>query len=156
MKYFLNLILMLIAFDVNAESKCNLKKDNLILKSYEIGIKQLYTLNGNGELDIKKIKYNGEFEGKVLKNVFQNNKQYCSFDYSSYSVDNKVFGLIVFGYNDLNKLDNDFKEIVKKKGFSDKKVITTFRVNKDNENIYLFYGNYMYLNEFNKTINAIY
>ena len=71
-------------------------------------------------------------------------------------MNNKVFGVIVLNYNPLKDLKNDFKEVVKQKGFSDKKVITTFKVSKDDRSIYLFYGNYMYLEEPSKTINAIY
>lgn len=144
------------AFDVNAESKCTLKSESLILNAYESSVNQLYTLNKNGGIDLNKVKYNDEFEKKIVKSIFNNKKKYCNFDYSSYSLNNKVFGVIVLNYNNLNDLKNDFKEVVKQKGFSDKKVITTFKVSKDDRSIYLFYGNYMYLEEPSKTINAIY
>ena len=157
MKFKLFIITIFSALSFNVYSKCiSTNEEDVIVNSYQNGINQIITLNQDKLKNIFKLKYEPNFENRVLKSILNNRKNYCSFDYIAYDVNNKVFGVLIFSYNDSKILNKDYNSLLNLKFFPDKKVITTFKVAKKESRIYVYFGNYMYLYSPNKTIDAIY
>ncbi|WP_312969074.1 hypothetical protein [Acinetobacter gerneri] len=126
-------------------SKENCNNDNKqVLKKYENSIRQIVTILDNQHLI--GVEFDNDLKNNLDKILFNGTSHECFFYYKSYILNNREFGLYVFGYDSVENLNNAINLISKSKGFK-RKVATNFTYEIFDNNLYIYYGNYAQLVE---------
>ena len=144
---------IILCSSLNVYSACNTNLIEDTLNTYSIGINQFNTLDSNS---IKKIQYEKSFEKKFAKNTFGEAVTYCYASNRSFELNNKVFGVVAYVFNNQDDLTKAFTQASKQKGLSDKKILTSYELQKKGNILFFYYGNYMNISSINSVVNGTY